>query len=128
MAAFFSRDQDAFDAHWAKILANPNCLIRAIEFEGRVAGNVGSWEQEGKRYVGYWLGQLFWGKGIATAALKEFLKLETRTLEARVAKTNVASIRVLEKCGFKMIGEDKLPIQPGKEEVEEWVYERIKAD
>jgi RimJ/RimL family protein N-acetyltransferase len=129
MAAFFSRDREAFDAHWAKILANPECRIQTIEHDGEVAGNIGSWESEGHRYVGYWLGQPFWGKGIATKALMQFLKKEMRPLLARVAKTNIASRRVLEKCGFKLIGEEKTqPIQPGMEEVDELIYERVKTD
>jgi RimJ/RimL family protein N-acetyltransferase len=124
MAAFFSRDREAFDAHWAKILANPECLIQTIEHDGEVAGNIGSWQQEGQRYVGYWLGKPFWGKGIATRALREFLKVDTRVLQAHVAKTNLASIRVLEKCGFNVVGEDRLAVQPGGEESEDWIYER----
>src|SRR5262245_46692758 len=125
MAAFFSRDREAFDAHWKKILANPACLIRTIEDNGDVAGNIGSWEDEGQRYIGYWLGQSFWGKGIATQALIQFLKVDVGPLQAKVAKTNVGSIRVLEKCGFKRVGEDTPPpLKPGMEEIEEWIYER----
>ena len=124
MAAFFSRDREAFDAHWVKIQANPECLIQTIVHDGEVAGNIGSWESEGHRYVGYWLGRPFWGKGIATRALKELLKLDSRPLQAHVAKTNLASIRVLEKCGFVVVGEDKLALQPGGEEIEGWIYEK----
>ena len=122
MAAFFSRDREAFDAHWAKILANPACLVQAIEHDGKVAGNIGSWDQEGERLVGYWLGKPFWGQGIATRALKEFFKVETRPLHAHVAKTNLASIRVLEKCGFVLVGEEP-PVKPGEEAIGEWIYE-----
>jgi RimJ/RimL family protein N-acetyltransferase len=60
------------------------------------------------REVGYWLGREFWGKGIATRALVEFLKVVAeRPLYARVAKHNIASFRVLEKCGFKLQREEK---------------------
>ena len=70
-------------------------------FEGQVAGNVVSWDQDGKRLVGYWIGKEFWGKGLATRALSELLdELTMRPLHAYVAKTNIGSIRVLEKCGF----------------------------
>ena len=59
----------------------------------------------GKREVGYWIDRAFWGRGIATTALTAFLRLEqTRPLYAGVAKHNVASIRVLEKCGFVIDG------------------------
>ena len=124
MAEWFSRDREAFDAHWVKVLANPTNLARTIEFEGQVAGNIGSFEIEGQRYVGYWLGKSFWGKGIATAALAEFLKVDSQPLQARVAKSNLASIRVLEKCGFKNVGEDSGSLKPGMPPSEEWIYER----
>ena len=43
------------------------------------------------------------GRGVATEALSAFLRLEPiRPLYAGVAKHNVASIRVLQKCGFKL--------------------------
>ena len=124
MAAFFSRDREAFDAHWAKLLANPECLIQTIEHEGEVAGNVGSWDSEGRRYVGYWLGQPFWGKGIATKALAQFLKLDVRPLVAQVAKTNIGSRRVLEKCGFVMVGEEHVPAKGELEECDELIFAR----
>ena len=50
------------------------------------------------------------GKGIATAALAQFLtKIETRPVFAHVAKHNFASIRVLQKCGFQLAREDMSP-------------------
>ena len=73
MAAFPSRDKETFNAHWAKVMANESNITRTIEVDGQVAGYLGSWEMEGKREVGYWLGKEFWGKGIATEALKQFL-------------------------------------------------------
>jgi RimJ/RimL family protein N-acetyltransferase len=107
LAAFPARDRDAFMAHWTKILGDETVVKKAILFEGRVAGNVVSWEQSGEREIGYWVGRSYWGKGIATAALSEFLGHEaTRPLFAHVAKHNAASIRVLEKCGFTLVGED----------------------
>ncbi len=66
-----------------------------------MAGHIVSWEQDGRRNVGYWLGQRFWGRGIATVALSAFLEIEqTRPLYAHVARHNVGSLRVLEKCAF----------------------------
>jgi len=119
MAAFPSRDRETFDAHWAKIMPNESNIMQTIEVDGQVAGNMLSWEQSGKREVGYWLGKEFWGKGIATEALKQFLGVvKTRPLWAHVVKHNVGSRRVLEKCGFKVIGGDKYT-NPANEEVEE---------
>ena len=101
MVAFNSRDRDAFMAHWARIMADESGVLRTVVVDGRVAGNVMSFVHDGRREIGYWIGREFWGRGIATAALSEFLVLEKRRpLYAGVASHNVASIRVLEKCGF----------------------------
>jgi RimJ/RimL family protein N-acetyltransferase len=104
MAAFPSRDRDAFMAHWARTLANESALTWTIISDGEVAGNIGCWEADGSRYVGYWIGRPVWGRGLATAALAEVAGIvETRPLRAEVVSTNVASIRVLEKCGFTQV-------------------------
>jgi RimJ/RimL family protein N-acetyltransferase len=72
-----------------------------------VAGNIVCFEDQGERLVGYWIGRGFWGLGIATAALAAFLRqIPARPLVARVVRHNVASRRVLEKCGFMLAGED----------------------
>lgn len=121
MAAFPSRDHDAFMAHWKKIMAYENNLIKTILRDSEVAGYILSWEMEGEREVGYWLGKAYWGKGIATQALTEYISIvKTRPLMAHVARHNIGSRRVLEKCGFKVIGEDKYT-NPAGVEVEEFV-------
>jgi RimJ/RimL family protein N-acetyltransferase len=108
MAAFPPRDKDAFDAHWTKVLGNKTNAIKTIVWDGKIAGNIGSWEQSGERLVGYWVGKEYWGKGIASAALSQFLDhVPLRPLKAHVVKSNVASIRVLQKCGFIVTGEAK---------------------
>lgn len=101
MAAFPPRERDAFMAHWEKILKDKNVTTQTVLFNGQVVGNIVSFEQSGKREVGYWLGKEFWGRGIATSALSVFLgQVKQRPLYAYVAKHNLASRRVLEKCGF----------------------------
>jgi len=124
MAAFTARDptdQEAFLAHWHRILADKTNIIQTILFNRQVAGSVSSYEEEGKPEVTYWLGKEYWGKGIATRALKEFLaqKNQIRPIYARVAKDNLGSRRVLEKCGFKIIGESKGFANARGEEIEE---------
>jgi RimJ/RimL family protein N-acetyltransferase len=105
MASFDARELDPFMAHWAKILRDGTGVVRTIEFEGKVAGNIVSWEHDGEHDVGYWVGREHWGKGVATAALSAFLdELHTRPLRAHVATHNLGSIRVLEKCGFERTG------------------------
>jgi RimJ/RimL family protein N-acetyltransferase len=121
MAAFPSRDRESFMKHWANILANESVIVKTIEYEGRVAGSIVSWEMDGEWEVGYWLGREFWGKGIATQALAAYVRLvKTRPLFAHVARHNVGSRRVLEKCGFTVIGEDSY-INPAGARVEEFI-------
>ena len=109
-------------AHWAKILADDTVTIKTILFNGQVAGNIVSFQQSGEREVGYWIGREYWGKGIATRALAMFLELvKQRPIYAHVDKHNIASRRVLEKCGFVVAGEDRLEPGFGGEVVEELI-------
>ena len=123
MAAFPSRSEEAFMDHWQnKVLANDSGQVKTILFNGEVAGNIVCFEQLGEREVGYWLGKEYWGKGIATAALEEFLKtIETRPLYAHVAKHNVGSKRVLEKCGFTIAGEDRFFSEVFGKNIDEYI-------
>jgi len=107
MAAFPPRERDAFMAHWANILSDPACVAWAIELDGAVVGNLGSFDFESRREVGYWIDRAFWGRGVATRALERFLlEAETRRpLFAGVIAHNAGSMRVLEKCGFARTGE-----------------------
>ena len=111
MAAFTSKDptdRAAFMAHWARILADPGITIRTILVEGQVAGHVLVHGWFGEPEITYWIGKAFWGKGVASQALAQFLDIvAARPLYARVAKDNLPSLRVLEKCGFTITGEDK---------------------
>lgn len=123
MAAFTPRPLEAYNEHLKKIRLDPTCLIRVVVVDDLVAGNVGSFERGGKHQVGYWYGKEYWGRGIATRALREFLSIiPTRPLHAHVAKRNGASLRVLQKCGFIICGEECLP-SPDGEMVEEWILE-----
>jgi RimJ/RimL family protein N-acetyltransferase len=105
-ANFPSRDHRTFVDHWThKILANATGSRQTVTVGGAVAGNVLSWWQGDQRHLGYWLGREFWGKGVGTRAVTLFLQHETtRPLHADVDIANVASIRLLERCGFRQIG------------------------
>ena len=107
MAGFPSRDRESFMAHWNRILDDESVVTKTIHFQGEVAGNIVSFVNSGKREVGYWIGRDFWGRGVGTRALAGFLRLEDRRpLFASVARHNVASIKVLENCGFRVRGEE----------------------
>lgn len=125
MAAFTSKDpadKTAFMMHWTKIRAHDAILIKTILLDKAVVGHVLSYVQEGQREISYWIGQSYWGKGIATKALLLYLSLVTeRPLFARAAKDNISSKRVLEKCGFSIIGEDKGFANARGTEIEEYI-------
>jgi RimJ/RimL family protein N-acetyltransferase len=125
MAAFTARDpadRDAFNAHWARIRANDENLIRTIVVDGQVAGSVASYvdPELGEPEVTYWIGREYWGRGIATRALSAFLKEQkARPIYGRAARDNIGSIRVLEKCGFQLTGYGKGFANARGEEIEE---------
>jgi [ribosomal protein S5]-alanine N-acetyltransferase len=85
-------------------------VARVIEYQGVFVGNIGIRPQSGWRdhlaEVGYWLAEDFWGKGIATEAMRQiteyaFGSLNFRKLYATALAPNIASMRVLEKCGYQ---------------------------
>ena len=117
MAAFPSRDRVAHDEHRAKLLADSSCVARAIILsDGQIVGNIGSFDVEGERHVGFWIGREHWRQGHATRALTELVaEFPERPLYAHVAEHNAASLRVLAKCGFVVVGEEQEPGDPVKE-------------
>ena len=107
MAAFPSRDWDAFVAHEAKLRLDPTAIRRTIVADGRVVGSIGAWG-EGEREIGYWIDRAAWGKGLASAAVAALLaEVRERPLTAHVAEHNVGSMRVLERNGFVETGREQ---------------------
>jgi RimJ/RimL family protein N-acetyltransferase len=125
MAAFTSpdhMDRSAFERRWARLRADATVINRVIVADGEVAGTIGSWGDADGREVTYWIGRSHWGKGIATEALRAFLAVDpSRPLRARVAQDNVASRRVLEKCGFRVVATDRGFAEARSGEIEEFV-------
>lgn len=112
MAAFIHEDpsdRTAHDAHWARLLENDSVCKRSIELiepSGTpvLVGHIMSFDMQGDREITYWIDHHHWGKGIATQALKQFLGTEqTRPLFGRAAQDNIASIRVMEENGFRLL-------------------------
>ena len=123
MAAFPARDKDQFAAHWAKVRADDTKVVRTIVADGMVAGNIGSWQENGQQLLGYWVGREFWGRGVATQALALLVdEVSIRPLYAHVAVHNVGSIRVLDKCGFRRdrVHEAKAPAPD--DGIEEFIF------
>jgi len=131
MAAFTSpdhMDRDAFARRWSRLRADETVINRAIVVDDEVAGSIGSWGEPGEREITYWVGRSYWGKGIATCALNAFLAVDTsRPLHARIAYDNVASRRVLEKCGFRVIATDRGFAEARSGEIEEFVLRLVDA-
>lgn len=111
MAAFVSDDPDdraGFDAHWARLRASDDVLVRAIEVSGVLVGHIASFSRGEDREVTYWVDRTRWGQGIASEALTALLVLDpVRPMHGRVVKDGVGSRRVLEKNGFVICGEDR---------------------
>ncbi|WP_018220127.1 GNAT family N-acetyltransferase [Salinispora pacifica] len=127
MAAFGPADpadRTAFDAHWARIRADPTVVPRTVVVGDEVVGHVVAFPADGRTEVSYWIDPGRWGQGYATGALVVLLaELPRRPVHARVAKDNRASLAVLRKCGFVVTGEDQ-GYAPGRGvEVQEWILE-----
>lgn len=128
MAAFTNRDpsdRDAFNAHMDRVRSSPGILERAIVCDGVLAGSIASFVIEGDTEVTYWIDRQYWGRGIATRALGLLLPLiPVRPVFARAASDNAGSLRVLLKCGFKIVGTN-WDYAPGRDAVIEETILRL---
>ncbi|MFJ8105103.1 GNAT family N-acetyltransferase [Streptomyces sp. NPDC096132] len=105
MAAFTPEnpsDRSAFEDHWKRVRSS-TALVRTVLTDGDVVGHAAVYGEPGEREVTYWVDRAYWGKGIATAALRTLLaEVTERPLYARAAADNAGSLRVLQKCGFRV--------------------------
>lgn len=126
MAAFTSKDPDdrqAFDQKWLKMRNDDTLTVKTILAGTDIAGNILKHNWFGDSEISYWLGREFWGRGIATEALRKFLQLlPDRPLFARVVFDNAASARILEKNGFVVHGSGKGFAQARGCEIDEFIY------
>lgn len=101
MALVAPRTWEAFEAHWSKVLTNPEVTARGILVGEELVGQVSCFKMDGRWWVGYWIDREYWGRGVATQALAMLLpQVAVRPIYACVAVENVGARRVLEKCGF----------------------------
>lgn len=126
MAAFTTKDpsdRPHFEAHWARIRQDPSVVGRTIVgADGEIIGHAAVYGPPEDREVTYWIGREYWGRGAATAALRELLGLvPERPLHARAAADNGGSIRVLEKCGFVVTDHERGFANARDEEIDEVV-------
>ena len=125
MAAFTAGDPDdraAFDAHMARLRSSPSITLRAVTSDGTLVGSIASFVSGGETEITYWIDRPAWGRGTASRALALFLgQVPVRPLHARAASDNAASLRVLQKAGFEIIGTEKSFAQARNEEIEETI-------
>lgn len=126
LAAFTSKDPNdktAYIEKFSKHLADPAINMRTIKVNDIIAGSISKFVMDSDAEITYWIDRKFWGQGIATTALKDFLKIEnTRPIYGRVAFDNYGSQKVLEKCGFIKIGKEKGFANARQAEIEEYIY------
>jgi len=112
---------------------NP-CSTFAIEFNSELAGCIGLVKQTDiyirSAELGYWIGEPYWGKGIATRAVKQivdygFTQLGLTRIYAGVFEYNHASRRVLEKSGFILEGVLKKAVYKNDTFCDEYRYAKI---
>jgi RimJ/RimL family protein N-acetyltransferase len=105
MAVVNLRDPVEFMASWEELLGDETTTALTILADGELVGRIDCFLLEGAPHVGYWIDRAHWGRSIATRAVAALLALEPRRpLHARVAVTNLASIKVLERNGFVQTG------------------------
>ncbi|MER2134985.1 MAG: GNAT family N-acetyltransferase [Arthrobacter sp.] len=109
MAAFAAKnpsDRGVFDLHWQQILSDSGITVRTIVADGEVVGSILAYRDGSIPEISYWIDRARWGQGITTAAVGLFLEeFPERPIRARAVADNVSSIRILERYGFKVIGE-----------------------
>ena len=126
LAAFTSKDpadKEAYFEKYTKHLNDPTINMQTILVDEIIAGSIAKFIMEGDTEITYWIDKNFWGKGIATTALKIFLTIiNIRPIFGRVAFDNLGSQKVLEKCGFVKTGTDKGFANARQSEIEEFIY------
>ncbi|MGV8138600.1 MAG: GNAT family N-acetyltransferase [Mangrovibacterium sp.] len=126
LAAFTPKDpadKTAYLEKYTNLLNIRTVNMQTIMVDKIIAGSISKFEMEGEAEITYWIDKKFWGKGVATTALKKFLSIEnSRPIFGRVVFDNFASQKVLEKCGFIKIGKDKGFANARHTEIEEYIY------
>lgn len=130
LAAFTAKDptdKAAYLAKYTPFLSDPTIHMQTIRLEETIVGSVAKFIMFDEPGISYWIDRRYWGKGIATEALRRFLEMErTRPIFARVAFDNFGSQKVLEKCGFEKTGTDRGFANARQAEIEEFIYKRSK--
>jgi [ribosomal protein S5]-alanine N-acetyltransferase len=109
----------------------------AIEVDGAAVGGIGIEIGRDVFYrsaeVGYWLGERWWGRGIASEALRAvteyaFATFDLCRLHAGVFEWNPASMRVLEKAGYTLEARHRKNVTKDGETIDRLVYALVRSD
>jgi RimJ/RimL family protein N-acetyltransferase len=114
----------AQDPHTAFVIAVDDELVGSI---GIIPGT-DIYARSGE--IGYWLGEEYWGRGLAAEALAGFVPwsfehFNMLRLWAAVWVGNPGSARVLEKAGFVREAHMRMAAFKDGESQDEWVYARV---
>ena len=127
LAAFTSEnpaDKKVYIEKWTSLLSDEKVNVKTILLDSNIVGSIAKFEVNGNAEITYWIGKEFWGKGIASSALKKFLEIEkTRPIYGRVAFDNIGSQKVLVNSGFSEIGTERGFANARAKEIEEFVFE-----
>lgn len=111
--------------------SNPNSKIFAIILDEKPIGSIGLHLQTDilrkNAEIGYWIGEPYWGKGIASNAIKQIIEYGFQNMDivrifARIFGTNIASQKVVEKCGFILEGKYEKTLYKNDEFLDELIY------
>lgn len=126
MAAFTPKnpnDKEAYLSKWKRLMKDDSINMHSIVLGTQVIGCVVKYVMEGDAEITYAIGKAYWGRGITTKAVKQFLDIEkNRPIYGRVAYDNFGSQKILEKVGFERIGKEKGFANARGKEIEEFVY------
>jgi len=126
LAAFMpenSTDKENYINKHTNLLKDLTVNAQTIMLDNMIVGSIAKFVIETDSEITYWIDKKFWGQGIATQALKEFLTIETsRPIYGRVAFDNFGSQKVLQKSGFDKIGIEKGFANARQMEIEEFIY------
>ena len=125
------------DAVWWVETGSKSEITRVIEYNQKLAGIIGVARGPHENYrcgeLGYWLGEPFWGRGLATFAVTRMTEMifdetDIVRLFAPIYDCNRASMRVVEKCGYKLEGIAESSIFKDGRFYDEHIYARLKPD
>ncbi len=126
MAAFTSEnpnDKEAYMEKWNRLMKDDTVHMQSILLGDKIIGCVIKFMMFGEAEITYAVSKEYWGKGMTSLALGQFLEIEkTRPIHGRVAFDNIGSQRVMEKNGFIKIGKDKGFANARGKEIEEFIY------